>query len=99
MRIISNGLKISDSLNSNLKEQVDHFNSVFEPLENGYELIFADERTKALFYECHVKANKLVELSTIDVPLDPENQADYRANRNIVEDHNAYLVMKQDALD
>lgn len=36
-------------------------------------------------------------LATIDVPLDPEEQPDYRANREIVEDHVAYEKMKADA--
>jgi len=37
-------------------------------------------------------------LSTIDVPLDPDEQAEYRANREIAEDHAAYERMKSDAL-
>ena len=36
--------------------------------------------------------------ATIDVPLDPEEQAEYRANREIVEDHAAYEKMKEDAI-
>ena len=98
MNIISNGRKISDSTNTNLSELIDVFNELFEPLEKNHELVFIDMRTKAFYIECHVKANKLVELSTIDVPLDPDNQENYRANRDIVEDHSAYLTMKQDAL-
>lgn len=38
-----------------------------------------------------------VALSTVDVPLDPEEQPDYRANREIVEDAVAYQAMKDDA--
>jgi hypothetical protein len=69
------------------------------PLE-GKDKIFvlADKRTGALYVECHVKASKLVELGTIDVPLDPEEQGDFRANREIVENASAYLQMKDDAL-
>lgn len=86
MKIISNDIKLNSKIEENLKEQIANFSSLFEPLEKNHELIFIDNRTKAIFYECHVKSNKLVELSTIDVPLDPENQSDYRANRDIVED-------------
>src|SRR5207302_1534816 len=46
---------------------------------------------------CHVKASKLLNLGTVDVPLDPERQAEYRANRAVVEDDAAFLKMKQDA--
>lgn len=36
-------------------------------------------------------------LGTIDSPLDSENQPEYRANRNVVEDNAAFLQMKEDA--
>src|SRR5207248_1333278 len=45
----------------------------------------------------HIKANKLIALGTTDVPLDPEEQADYRANREIVENAPAYARMIDDA--
>lgn len=51
----------------------------------------------AVYSECHVKADKLVALSTTDVPLDPEDQPEYRANRDIVADHSAFFAMKEDA--
>jgi hypothetical protein len=62
----------------------------FEPLEAPNIQTLQDHRTGALYRECHVKANKLVALCTTDVPLDPEEQADYRANRQIVENAPAY---------
>lgn len=98
MKIISNGSKINEKTKSNIENQVLVFTELFDPLEKSKEFIIVDKRTRALFWECHIKANKLIDLSTIDVPLDPEYQAEYRANRDIVEDHNAYLLMKQDAL-
>src|ERR1700722_1287026 len=42
-------------------------------------------------------ANKLIGLSTTDVPLDPEDQPEYRANRDIVSNNAAFLVMQDDA--
>lgn len=36
--------------------------------------------------------------STTDVPLDPNEQSEYRANREIVDDHVAFERMKADAL-
>jgi hypothetical protein len=38
-----------------------------------------------------------VPLSTVDVPLDPEDQPEYRANREIVTSHYAFEKMQQDA--
>src|ERR1700728_3656690 len=46
------------------------------------------------FCECHVKASKLIPLGTIDVPLDPDEQSEYRANREIVSDAAAFARMK-----
>lgn len=75
------------------------FNAEFEPLEPATNLLLlTDNRTGAKYCECHVKASKLVELSTVDVPLDPDDQADYRANREIVEDAYAFQRMKEDAI-
>jgi hypothetical protein len=73
------------------------FAETYSPLEQGLHIL-VDARTGARYIECHVRASKLVSLSTIDVPLDPEEQAEYRANREIVEDHFAFERMKLDAL-
>jgi len=51
----------------------------------------------ALFSECHIRADRLVARSKADVPLDPEEQPDYQANREISADHAAFLVMKDGA--
>jgi hypothetical protein len=59
--------------------------------------VLVDARKKALYSECHIAAEKLLSLSTTDVPLDPEDQAEYRANRDIVADHAAFHTMKDDA--
>ncbi len=80
------------------EEQIRDFVSTFEPSETADVLhLFVDARTSALYCECHVKASKLVPLSTTDVPLDPEEQAEYRANREVVADHTAFSSMKDDA--
>ena len=68
------------------------------PLENGQALnVFTDFRTKARYCECHVRASIISSLGTTDTPLDPDDQADYRANRDIVENAPAYARMKSDA--
>lgn len=74
------------------------FTKTFTPLEpsNGL-LLLTDYRTGACYCECHIKASKLISLGTTDVPLDPEDQADYRANRELVENAPAYARMIEDA--
>jgi hypothetical protein len=79
-----------------IEELVDEFVSILEPLEEDF-FIMTDYLTQAYYIEVHIKADKLISNSTIDVPLDPEDQAEYRANREIVEDHNAFNKMKEDA--
>ncbi len=76
---------------------IEDFAVASEPLEGQELLILRDYRTGAIFTECHIRATKLISLGTVDVPLDPEDQAEYRANRELVEDHVAFEQMKDDA--
>ncbi len=77
---------------------VEAFLETLEPLEaSALVHVLVDARTKARYCECHILASKLVPLSTTDVPLDPEDQPEYRANREIVTSHYAFERMQQDA--
>lgn len=76
---------------------VEEFIKLCNPLEAGAIHLLADRRTGAIFCECHILASVLLQYGTVDVPLDPEEQPEYRANREIVEDHVAYERMCQDA--
>lgn len=69
------------------------------PPEEGEIYIFEDEIKRALFCECHIRAGLVISYGTIDVPLDAENQGEYRANRDVVEDSAAFIQMKEDALN
>lgn len=82
---------------TNVDTLVLEFAGIFEPIENDL-YVMVDARTNARFCECHISAQKFVSLSTIDVPLDPEEQPEYRANRDVAEDDVAFEVMKEDAL-
>lgn len=73
------------------------FIKTFSPLEAPNILLLTDHRTDAKYCECHVKASKLIPLGTTDVPLDPDEQADYRANRELVANAAAYIRMLDDA--
>ena len=79
-------------------ESVGEFLAECKPIEGDDLMILLDARTNARFSECHISAATLVALGTTDVPLDPEEQPEYRANREIVEDHAAFGRMKDDAL-
>jgi hypothetical protein len=73
------------------------FLKAFEPVEAPHVMLLTDYRTDARYCECHIKAKKLIALATTDVPLDPDDQAEYRANRDVVEDAPAYERMIDDA--
>ena len=81
---------------ADVDQLVEEFASVCQPLEPELHVL-VDARTNARYLECHVHASKLIELATIDVPLDPNEQPEYRANREIVVYHHAFDVMKEDA--
>lgn len=97
-------LKIINTVPTDLKEVVpnvdkivEEFSTACSPLELSNLFVMVDARTNARYAECHVSAQTLIALGTIDVPLDPDEQPEYRANRDVVEDHVAYEQMKDDA--
>src|ERR1035441_10365946 len=81
-----------------LETMLEAFVKNCQPLEQASLHLLADCCTDALFCECQIRASILVKNGTVDVPLDPEEQAEYRANRELVEDHVAYERMRNDAL-
>ena len=82
----------------NVADLVKQFVGECHPLEGHEKLqLLSDARTGAHFCECHILGSKIVELGTTDVPLDPDDQPEYRANRGIEEGSNAFQKMKDDA--
>ena len=76
--------------------EVEDFCKKVQPVEEKLHL-FVDKKNGALFAECHASAANLVKYCTPDTPLDPEESEEYRANRDIVEDHAAFVQMMTDA--
>lgn len=85
------------AIKDKLEGIITQFFDSFEPVEDKM-YVFEDCITKAIYCECHIRGSKIVSLGTIDNPLDPDNQPEYRANRDIVEDSTAFLQMKDDAV-
>ena len=84
---------------ANVDDIVREFAEACEPVEASRLLVMVDAKNGARYCECHLTAETIIRLGTIDVPLDPEEQGEYRANREIVEDHVAYEQMREDALE
>lgn len=81
-------------------EQVDDFYEGVPTLEKrlGRDLILLyDEKTKAVYVECHISAKTLIGKMDLDATVDPEHQEEYRANRQLQPDNLDYLKMVEDA--
>src|SRR5437868_7360012 len=84
--------------NGQIRGLLEEFATEFKPLENRNQLLeLTDSKTGARYCECHIKGSTIVELGTTDVPLDPEDQSEYRANREIVLNDSAFETMRKDA--
>lgn len=80
------------------KQYVGSIEKALKPKEAGHLEILVDNRTGAKFIECHLQGSKLIAFGTIDVPLDPESQSEYRANREMITNAPAFKRMKEDAI-
>lgn len=81
------------------QEIVDRIGELLKPNEQGQLVVMIDNRTGAHFIECHIRAESLISYGTTDVPLDPEDQSEYRANREMVLNAPAFKKMKFDAVE
>lgn len=88
----------TDDDTSELEATVDLFVATLDPVEANELLLFRDDCTGAIYVECHVAADTMMKFSTDDVALDPDASGEYRANRQLVDDHAAFKQMEADAL-
>lgn len=88
---------LAGELDDAVRPIVDDFVEACQPVDTRPMLLMRDKATGAVFLEVHIAASRLIAVATVDVPLDPEEQGDYRANREVVEDHAAFAKMKEDA--
>lgn len=93
---IFNGDDSNSVFPSPIQSIVRDFLQKCRPIEKNM-YVFVDARTGAYYCECHMLARDLLKLCTTDVPLDPDEQEEYRANREIVEDDVAFAQMRIDA--
>lgn len=89
--------RLVGDLDPNVEAMIEDFVNVCKPVESLPILVMRDSATDAIFVEVHLLADALVLAATVDVPLDPDDSGDYRANREVVEDHLAFAKMKEDA--
>ncbi|MDD5139340.1 MAG: hypothetical protein PHY43_03650 [Verrucomicrobiales bacterium] len=90
------GVVIPDKVLKEIESFLSNF-SIVESINSADLFIFKDFKNDALFTECHISAEQLSSLSTTEASLDPQNQPEYRSNREVVTDDPAFLQMKEDA--
>jgi hypothetical protein len=90
------GVEIPDGVSNEIKAFLLHF-SILESVNATDLYVFKDFKNDALFTECHLSADQLLSKATTEASLDPQNQPEYRANREVVTDDPAFLQMKEDA--
>lgn len=84
-----------------LKKSTDKFiKSVctFENLNNISLVLMHDKKSAANYIICHIRAKKLAVLADLDAVLSPDDDEEYKLNRNIYLNESAYQSMKSDAL-
>ena len=86
-----------DQSGSDLEAAVFDFCAKYAPLEREGMVVLVDDLTGAAFSECHILAASMCDNGITDVPLDPDDSPEYRANRDIVTSHSAFEQMKTDA--
>lgn len=89
--------RLTGDVDEQIHELITDFVETCHPANPLPLLGMIDQATGAFFIEAHLRASDLVPAATTDVPLDPSEQSEYRANREIVEDHVAFKKMREDA--
>lgn len=76
------------------------FRKTIETLETKQNLPYAlqqDGKSEAYFIDCHISSKNIVDLYDYEASLDPEEQDDIKANRDLQPFHKLFLKMIDDA--
>lgn len=73
--------------------------ATFERYNNIPYVLSRDGKNDAYYFMCHIPAREAVELLDYDAAIDPSEQEEYRANREILWDTRAFRTMITDAED
>jgi hypothetical protein len=79
---------------------MEEFHRSLETLEqqmHGPYLLFQDGKSKSYYTECHPSAGGITEVVDLNASLDPDEQEEYRINREMLVNHPAFTVMQEDA--
>jgi hypothetical protein len=61
-------------------------------------LLLQDGKSQAFYIECHIEASEAIPLADLDAVLDPEEQEQFRLQRELQPANRAFLLMCSDAI-
>jgi len=62
-------------------------------------LLLQDGKSEAYYTECHIAASEAIHLADLDAVLDPEEQEQFRLQRELQPTNRAFLAMCSDATE
>ncbi|MGB8218450.1 MAG: hypothetical protein WCE94_14230 [Candidatus Methanoperedens sp.] len=85
--------------NETLTEATKFYDSIdtLEKKLDGKLILLHDKKTDAIYTECHILAETLVKKMDIDVPIDPDFQPQFRANRDFRPNDQIFIKMEEDS--
>lgn len=69
----------------------------FERINNIPYILSQDGKSVAYYFMCHIPAKQAIDLIDYEAVIDPDEQDEYRANREVLQDHRSYNTMIADA--
>ena len=69
----------------------------FERSNNIPYILSMDGKSEAYYFLCHIPAKQALDLIDLEAVIDPDEQEEYRANREVLVGHRSYADMQRDA--
>lgn len=90
----------SEYLSGDISDSLNEFYSEIPTLESELKrpiILLYDLKTKVFYIECHIKTAVFKGKDDPNATIDPDNQEDYKLNRDIQPQNYDFIVMKEDA--
>jgi len=96
--IIPKELKLNRKIVKYLEDFIRSF-EIYEIQNNSKLIIYFDKKSEAYYLMCHIKSQDLVKRTDLKATITHGDEEDiiYKLNREITEDHAAYIKMEEDA--
>lgn len=88
------------NIDSETRSAIEDFDASVMTYEKEYDtplLILFDKKSEVYYTECHISTIEFNNLNDTDAVIDPENQEEYRSNRELQPNNPDYILMREDA--